>query len=95
MFLKKVMDRLFYTCEHNSYLIHRDQLEKLPVLPRLRMWMHLRYCKACRNFKKQTEKLEMILKKYTQSGAASSNSEKLDPKVKDKIREELREKLSR
>jgi len=92
MFLKKVMDRLFYTCEHNSYLLDRDHLEELPVVPRLRVWMHLRFCKACRRFKIQSDRLEVLLKKYPTSGDTARQTPKMDPKTRDRIREKLKEK---
>lgn len=92
--LKRIMDRLFFTCEHTSYLVERDKVDRLPLLQRLRYWVHLQYCKACLNFKRQSDRLDDILSIIFHKDYTKKKLEKMDEASKETMRKRLEEKIN-
>ncbi len=93
MMLKKMMDKLFFTCEHASYLVEKDKMDRLPPLQRFRYWVHLQYCKACLNFKKQSDRLDSILAVFLNMERRNRKFKKLDKASKEAMRKRLEEKV--
>ncbi|MCK0160024.1 hypothetical protein [Allomuricauda sp. F6463D] len=93
--LKRIMDRLFFTCEHTSYLVERDKVDRLPLLQRFRYWVHLRYCTTCMKFKKQSDRLDDILALMFHKNHGRKKLEKMDEVSKETMRKRLEEKINR
>lgn len=88
-----MMDRLFFTCERTSYLVERDKMDRLPLWQRIRYWVHLRYCKACMEFKKQSDRLDDILTKIIHGDRRKQKFQKMDKAAKEAMRKRLEEKI--
>lgn len=51
-----------YTCEKATELIEKEETEKLPLLTKMRLKMHLMVCATCSNYKKQSLFLSVWIK---------------------------------
>ncbi len=60
--IMSIMDRLFMNCKEATYYssIEVDK-GKIPVFPKIKYKTHLKYCKDCNNFSKQTRQINKIL----------------------------------
>ena len=51
------------TCQEITLDIEQDKFEKLSLKDKLAIKMHLFICKPCRNFKKDSKLIDLMLKK--------------------------------
>ena len=51
-------------CKEVSRLVSRREDEDLPRGDRFRMWFHMLWCDACRQFQRQTALLAAAMRRY-------------------------------
>jgi len=51
-------------CKEMSRLISRREDGPLPLGTRVKMWFHMLFCDACRNFERQTVILRAAIRRY-------------------------------
>lgn len=93
MMLKRLMDRMFFTCKRASYLVEKDKMDRLPFWQRMRYGVHLHYCKACMEFKRQSDKLDDILSYILHGDRREKKFQKMDEASKAAMRKRLEEKI--
>ena len=52
------------TCKEVSRLVSQKQDGPLAARDRLKMWFHMRWCDACREFERQTALLREAMRRY-------------------------------
>jgi hypothetical protein len=58
-----IIHKTIYTCEEATRLIIKKDEEKLSILQRTKLWLHLAICSACKRFKVQNKWLDSHLHK--------------------------------
>jgi hypothetical protein len=61
------LNKIFINCKQATYLSERKREGKLDVAEGLGLWIHLLYCKFCKQFVRQVELLQTITHKFYQS----------------------------
>lgn len=64
--VKKAMALVVPTCDETSHLISQALDESISPLQKMRIRMHLMFCKYCRNFIKQMSFIRTILRRQTE-----------------------------
>ena len=59
--LMKVMNKVMLSCDSATYLITRNEFEKVNCVKRMQISMHLKGCKYCRQFAEQSKYISLQL----------------------------------
>lgn len=57
-------NRILNNCNETSILSLRSKEEKLTLREKIEMKIHLRFCKCCQNFTKQSDLIDKIMRGY-------------------------------
>jgi hypothetical protein len=57
-------NRILNNCNETCILSLRSKEEKISLRHRIEMKIHLRFCKCCQNFDKQSDQIEESMKAY-------------------------------
>jgi hypothetical protein len=58
------LSRILNNCNETCILSLRSKEEKLSLRQKIEMKIHLRFCKCCQNFDKQSDKIDESMKAY-------------------------------
>jgi hypothetical protein len=91
--LSRVWHLLNLPCSEISELVSLSLDRELPFAERLAVKSHLLYCKACRRFLRQLERLRSAMAELSSdvSGAGLANIPRLTPEVQERIKRALRD----
>lgn len=89
--MKRFFQLLFAPCEGITGLVSESLETDLTRPERLAVWIHLRYCKACRHFRKHVHELRDALRE-TDSALTPSASIRLSPEARARISDSLEER---
>jgi len=82
--------KMMITCKEATFLISKDQQDKLSFLERFRLNLHLMMCKYCRRFKVQVRFISKAIgrmkKRVDDQGIELSLSEEQKQILRDKLR---------
>lgn len=80
------MSKFFINCEEASHICDKSQYKEASFFERIKLTMHLLYCKVCRKYTKQNAKLTDCVKK--------SNVKCMDNSAKEAIKANVEKELS-
>jgi len=85
------LKRIFNNCNEVSERSLKGQEESIGLKVRIEMFIHISFCKCCKNFVKQSHKMDTALEEwatqFNEKGPESQTSEDFKSKLKDKIKE--------
>ncbi len=90
MKMKKLMNRMFLSCQKACLLTEKSLARKLSLVERLQLNIHTRICKKCANYQKQGLIIEALLKTTPFKGKNLSDL-KLSKKIKEQIQSKIDE----
>lgn len=73
------------TCKKAGPLMEKEEFEKLPFLKKVGLKMHLIWCKLCNGYRKDSSKLNQIIKSASAENSSSSLSESEKSEMKSKL----------
>ena len=82
--------KIMISCHDATYLISKKQEEKLSFAERIKLAIHLMYCKYCNRFNKQTKQITLSIKKMNEKMRKNSVNLKLTEEQKKRIEEAMR-----
>lgn len=83
------LDRIFNNCNETCILSLRSKEEKISFKQKLEMKIHLRFCKCCQNFTKQSDLIDETMKDYFE-GLNAQPPLKASDDFKAKIKQQLK-----
>ena len=90
--VKKAMGIVVPSCDETSHLISQALDENISLIQKLRIRMHLMFCKYCRNFMKQMSLIRAIMKRQ----AVDEKSDKVgEVSLSDQARKRIETQLKR
>jgi hypothetical protein len=80
------MSKITIPCDEANHFCDKTQYKESTLLEKIKLNLHLLYCRACRKYTKTNTKLSEAIK--------TSEVECLDPKCKEAMKKEFEEFLS-
>ena len=85
----KIVHKVIYNCEEaTKYVVQKGDI-KLSMIQRMRLWMHMQMCDACRRFDIQNEWIDKQMKNLlpNEEGHLShEQKEKMDQTLQNEIK---------
>ena len=69
-------------CQEANHVCDKNQYKEAGFLDRIKLGIHLLYCKACRKYSSRNNKLSKVIQ--------NSQLKTMDPKEKQKLKEEFK-----
>jgi len=91
--VKKAMGIVVPSCDETSHLISQALDENISLIQKLRIRMHLMFCKYCRNFMKQMSLIRTIMKRQAVDEKLDKASR--DISLSDQARKRIETQLKR
>ena len=89
--IKKLMNWLFFSCQHATELVEKREFVSLSLLEKIRFKCHTLLCTACRSYEKQSVLIEKMVHRMTNSSISKQETPKMDAAARAKILEKLKE----
>ncbi len=84
----KLIQPIILSCEQASAFIQKKEGNELGFVDSMRLKMHLTICAFCRQYAKQSEKLNEFIDEHFGKGKTSDNDD-----FKSQLKENLRDKM--
>ncbi len=88
--IKKLMNNLFFSCQHATELVEKREFVSLSLMEKVRFKGHMLMCRACRSYEKQSALMEKMFHHSFNSTENRQNAPKMDDSAKNKILEKLK-----
>ena len=83
--------RIFNNCSEVSKLSLQDKEQPVSLGTRVEMYLHVAFCKCCKNFIKQSHKIDTAMEKMSSSLTEAPPMQKASEEFKSKLKERLKE----
>lgn len=80
--MRRLMNAVMLHCRKATYLIEKSNDVPLNLIEKAQLNMHLSLCSGCRNYRKQNQFLERLLKRHAHTTAVPiQNTKELEDKI--------------
>jgi predicted anti-sigma-YlaC factor YlaD len=84
--MRRLMNAVMLHCRKATYLIEKSNDAPLGIVEKAQLNMHLSMCSGCRNYQKQNQFLERLLKRHGQTTLVSNQDTiALEAKILDEL----------
>jgi hypothetical protein len=90
--MKSYLNKIMNNCSEVSFLHLQKNEVSIPFKKRMEMNIHVKFCKCCQNFIKQSDIIDQQLKLYKDLVLEQKNTKASD-ELKDKLEKIISEKL--
>lgn len=89
--INKIMNKLFFSCQHATELVEKKNIVPLSLLEKIRFNAHMMICSACRSYQRQSVLLEKMFHRLNDTMPLEENVPKMDATSKTTVLDKLRE----
>ena len=79
--------QIFIPCNEASHVCDKNQYSEASLWEKIRLTLHLAYCRACRGYSSRNSKLTKLMKK--------GNAKTIDSKTKSELEQLIQKELSK
>ncbi len=87
------MTRVMLSCDEATFLVTKQEFEKLPCMKRMQLRLHLFSCKLCRNFQEQSQFISEQIRILSNIDTVDSDR-RLNEEQKNKLSKVIEEQVN-
>ncbi len=80
------MKKIFMPCEEANHVCDKSQYKEASFLEKIKLTLHLMYCKACRKYSSKNAKLSALLNKQEPVTLKKDTKNRLQKQIEEQLK---------